>query len=98
MRGWEKILHTKTRHESRSCNTHSRQNRLKNKGHKEGERTLYNYKKINIKRRFYTHQIICIQYIKQILTYIKGEIDGNIIIVGGFNNSLTSLERYRQNQ
>ena len=31
------------------------------------------------------------RYIKQILTDIKGEIDGNTIIVGDFNNPLTSV-------
>ena len=31
--------------------------------------------------------------IKQILTDIKGEIDGNTIIVGDFNTSLTSMDR-----
>ena len=33
------------------------------------------------------------KYIKQILTNIKGEIDNNIIIVGDFNNPLTSTDR-----
>ena len=29
------------------------------------------------------------RYIQQILTDIKGEVDGNTIIVGGFNTPLT---------
>ena len=33
------------------------------------------------------------RYIQQILTGIKGEIDGNTIIVGDFNIALTSMER-----
>ena len=33
------------------------------------------------------------KYIQQILTNIKGEIDGNTIIVGDFNTSLTSMNR-----
>ena len=33
------------------------------------------------------------KYIKQILTDIKGEIDRNTIIVGGFNTTLTSMDR-----
>ena len=33
------------------------------------------------------------KYIKQILTDIKGEIDGNTIIVGDFNTPLTSMDR-----
>ena len=33
------------------------------------------------------------KYIKQILTYIKGEIDSNTIIVKYFNTSLTLMDR-----
>ena len=33
------------------------------------------------------------RYLQQILTDIKGEIDGNIIIVGDFNTQLTSMDR-----
>ena len=33
------------------------------------------------------------RYTQQILTDIKGEIDGNTIIVGDFNTPLTSMER-----
>ena len=33
------------------------------------------------------------RYLQQILTDIKGEIDGNTIIVGDFNTPLTSMDR-----
>ena len=33
------------------------------------------------------------QYIRQILTDIKGEIDSNTIIVGDFNTPLTPMDR-----
>ena len=33
------------------------------------------------------------QYIRQMLTAIKGEIDNNTIIVGDFNTPLTSMDR-----
>ena len=33
------------------------------------------------------------KYIQQILTAIKGETDGNTIIVGDFNTPLTSMHR-----
>ena len=33
------------------------------------------------------------QYIRQTLTYIKGEIDSNTIIVGEFNTPLTPMGR-----
>ena len=37
------------------------------------------------------------KYVKQMLTDIKGEIYSNIIIVGDFNTSLTSMDRsFRQ--
>ena len=46
----------------------------------------------------YTANIEACKYIKQILTYIKGEIDGNIIKVGDCNTTLTSVDRSpRQN-
>ena len=33
------------------------------------------------------------QYIRQLLTAIKGEIDSNTIIVGDFNTTLTSMDK-----
>ena len=33
------------------------------------------------------------RYIQQIVTDIKGEIDGNTIIAGDFNTTLTSMDR-----
>ena len=33
------------------------------------------------------------QYIRQTLTDIKGQIDGNIIIAGDFNTPLTPMDR-----
>ena len=33
------------------------------------------------------------QYIRQMLTVIKGEIDSNIIIVGDFNTPLSPMDR-----
>ena len=33
------------------------------------------------------------QYIQQILTAIKGEVDSNTIIVGDFNTSLSPMDR-----
>ena len=34
------------------------------------------------------------QYIRQILTDVKGEIDSNTIIVGAFNTPLSTMDRY----
>ena len=33
------------------------------------------------------------EYIRQTLTYIKGDIDSNIIIVGDFKTPLTPMDR-----
>ena len=41
----------------------------------------------------YAHKIGAPQYIRQMLTVIKEEIDSNKIIVGGFNTSLTPKDR-----
>ena len=41
----------------------------------------------------YAHYIRAPEYIQQILTDMKGEIDGNTVIVGDFNTSLTSMIR-----
>ena len=41
----------------------------------------------------YTPNIGAPRYIKQILTYIKGEIGSNTIIVGDINTSFTSKSR-----
>ena len=41
----------------------------------------------------YAHNIGAPQYIRQILTAIKGEIDHNTIIVGDFNTSFTPVDR-----
>uniref|UniRef100_A0A8D0NFA7 Endonuclease/exonuclease/phosphatase domain-containing protein n=2 Tax=Sus scrofa TaxID=9823 RepID=A0A8D0NFA7_PIG len=46
----------------------------------------------------HTPNIEASRYIQQILTDIKGEIDGNTIIVGDFSPTLTSMDRSsRQN-
>ena len=44
----------------------------------------------------YAPNIGASRYIQQILTDIKGEIDGNTIIVGDFNTLLSSMDRSRQ--
>ena len=42
-----------------------------------------------------SHNIGAPQYIKQILTDIKGEIDSNTIIVGDFNTPLTPMTNHQ---
>ena len=41
----------------------------------------------------YTSNIGAPQYIRQMLTSMKGEINSNTIIVGDFNTSLTPMDR-----
>ena len=41
----------------------------------------------------YTPNIGSPQYIRQLLTTLKGQIDNNTIIVGGFNTLLTTMDR-----
>ena len=41
----------------------------------------------------YTPNIGAPQYIRQMLTAIKGEIDSNTILVGDFNTSLITIDR-----
>ena len=41
----------------------------------------------------YAHNIGAAQYIRQLLTAIKEEIDSNTIIAGDFNTSLTPMDR-----
>ena len=43
--------------------------------------------------RIYGPNIGAPQYIRQTLSYIKGEIGSNTIIVGDFNTPLTSMDR-----
>ena len=41
----------------------------------------------------YAPNISTPRYLQQILTDIKGEINGNTVIVGAFNTPLTSMDR-----
>ena len=41
----------------------------------------------------YAHNIGTPQYIRQMLTSMKGEINNNTIIVGDFNTPLTTMDR-----
>ena len=41
----------------------------------------------------YAPNIRALQYVRQMLTSMKGEINSNIIIVGDFNTPLTTMDR-----
>ena len=74
--------------------------KIRNKSReKKQRRTLHNDQRINPKRRYnnyksiYAPNIEAPQYIRQMLTSMKGEINSNTIIVGDFNTPLTSMDR-----
>ena len=75
-----------------------RENRLWNKGYeKRQRRTLHNDERINPKDitilNIYALNIRVPQYVKQMLTSMKGKINSNTIIVGDFNTPLTPMDR-----
>ena len=69
---------------------------FKTKAVKRRRRTLYNDQRINPRRRYNNFQYICTQYVRQMLTSMKGEIKNNTIIVGDFNTPLTPMDRSTQ--
>ena len=73
------------RQEGRSCNSHVRQNR-QNKSHKEKGHDLMIKGSIQEEDitivNIYAPNIGAPRYLQQMLTDIKGEIDGDTIIVG----------------
>lgn len=74
--------------------SHTRQNRLQEKGSKGQRLTLYNEKGIIHQEaitliNIYTPNTEAPKYIKQLLTDLKQEIDSNTIIAGDFNISFT---------
>ena len=85
--------------ESRSSNTKIRQNRLRNIGsEKRQRRTLHNDQRINPRRRYkiiniYAPNIGAQDYVRQMLTSMKGEKNSNTTRVGDFNTSLTLMDR-----
>ena len=72
---------------------------FKTKAIKKDKRGHYITIKVSIQEEdftlgnIYAPNIGAPKYIKQILTDIKGEIDGNTIIVGEVNTPLTSMDR-----
>ena len=99
MRGWKKIFHAKGNDKkagvailisdkidfkTKAIKKYKEGNYILMKGSiQEEDFTLVNIYAPNIGEP---------KYIKQILTDIKGEIDGNTIIVGDFNTQLTSID------
>ena len=85
--------------ESWSSNIHNRQNDLKTKNILRDKGGHYITIKGSIQEKYitilniYTTNIVSQQYIRQLLTTLKGQIDNNTIIVGDFNTPLTVMDR-----
>ena len=100
VRGWEKIFHAngQDRKSGRAIHISDKidfKMKAINKD-KEGHYSMVNgfiqEEDITIVN-IYAPNIGAPKYIKQILTYIKGEVGGNTILVGDFNTPLTSMDR-----
>ena len=100
MRGWENIFHAKGKQKkdgvailiSDKIDLKIKIITRDKEGHYimiKGSRQEEEITIVNI----YVHNTGAPQYIRQTLTYIKGEIDSNTIIVGDFNTSLTPMDR-----
>ena len=91
VKGWKKYSNQRNRKKSQGSNTHIRQNKFQNKGHKKRpRRTIHNtqgkipsgrHKHINI----YAPNMRASKHIRTILEDLKKDRDSNTLIVGDFN-------------
>ena len=99
MRGWIKVFHANgDQKKAGVAILISDKIDFKMKIYKRQRRTLHNDKGINPRRSntckyIYAPSIGAPQYIRQMLTAIKGEINSNTIKLGDFNTPLTSMDR-----
>ena len=100
MKGWGKIFHANRQNRKAGVATLISDKRdFKMKAIKKKEEGHYLMVKGSIQEEditivnIYAPNIGAPRYIQHILTDINGEIDGNTIIVGDFNNPLTSMDR-----
>ena len=100
MKGWKKIFHTNG-NQKKAAVTILISNKIyfKIKTMTRDKESHYIMIKGSIQEEditiinVYAPNIGASQYIKQMLTTMKGEIDSNTIIVGDFNTSLTPMDR-----
>ena len=99
----EEDLPSKWRTEkSRGCNPSLWSNGLQtNKDQKRQRRTLCNGKRINPTRRANYPKYICPntgapRNIKQVVNYLKWDLDSHTTIVGDFNTTLSTLDRSKR--
>ena len=98
MKGWKKIFHANRDQKKVGVAIFiSDKIDFKTKAVEE-TRPLHNDQRINPRRRYNNYKYICInietpQYVRQMLTSMKGEINNNTIIVVEFNTPLTPMDR-----
>ena len=98
LKGWEKIFNTNGQNRKGAAILSDKVD-FKMKAIKKDKEGHYLMVKGSIQEEditivnTYVPNIGAPSYLQQILTDIKGEIDGNTIIVGDFNTSLTSMDR-----
>ena len=100
MRGWENIFHANGQNRKAGVSILiSDKIDFKTKAIKKDKKGHYLMVKGSIQEEditivnTYVPNIGAPRYIQQVLTDIKGETDGNTIIVGDFNTQLTSMDR-----
>ena len=99
VRGWKKIFHASRNVKKVGVATLiSEKTDFKTQDVKKDKEGHYIMIKVSIKEditlvNIYAPNIEVPKYINQILTDIKGEIDGNTIIVGDFNTPLSPMDR-----
>ena len=99
MRGWKKIFHANGNQKKAGVAILLSDKIDFKECYKRQGRTLHNDQGINPRRSYntiiniYAPNIGAPQYIRQLLTAIKEEIDSNTIKVVDFNTSLTPMDR-----
>ena len=100
MKGWEKIFHA-NRDQKKAGVAILRSDKIdfKTKAVKRDKEGHYTMIKGSIQEEditiinIYAPNIGALQYVRQMLTSMKGEINNNTIILGDFNTPLTSMDR-----
>ena len=99
MKGWKKILHTnRDQKKAGVAILISDKIDFKTKAVKRDKEGHYIMIKGSIQEgitiiNIYALNIVALQYVRQMLTSMKGEINNNTIIVGDFNTPLTPMDR-----
>ena len=100
LKGWKKIFHTnRDQKKAGAAILISDKIEFKTKAVNRDKEVHYIMIKGSIQKEditiinIYAPNVGALQYLRQMLTDIKGEIDSNAIVVGDFNTTLTPMER-----